>query len=83
MADDAVTLAALCAPALKFFCPAMNDLMWANPMVRRNVGILEEHGWRRIGPEKGRLAEGYVGHGRMAEPEKILEQLRAALQSRP
>lgn len=81
MADDAVTLAAILAPELRFFCPAMNDRMWENAFVQENVQILEAHGWRRIGPECGRLAEGYEGMGRMTEPEQILQQVRDALQS--
>jgi phosphopantothenoylcysteine decarboxylase/phosphopantothenate--cysteine ligase len=69
---DPVSLAALVAPEQRFFCPAMNDRMWKNPLVQRNVRILEDAGWERIGPEEGHLAEGYSAPGRMAEPETIL-----------
>ena len=79
-AGDAVSLAALSAPELKFFCPAMNDRMWSNPAVQSNVARLEELGWRRIGPTFGRLAEGYEGEGRMTEPEEIFEKIAGELE---
>ncbi|MFQ5505108.1 MAG: flavoprotein [Planctomycetota bacterium] len=77
--SDAVSLAALSAPEPRFFCPAMNDRMWQNPLVQENVVRLEKVGWKRIGPEFGRLAEGYEGQGRMSEPEAILAVLLESL----
>ncbi len=53
--------------------PAMNDNMWDNPAVRRNVKALKDMGFRLVGPEKGRLASGTEGIGRMSEPQDILE----------
>ncbi len=82
LAGDVVTLAALVAPKLRFFCPAMNDRMWENPIVQKNVILLEEYGWKRIGPEEGHLAEGYSAPGRMAEPETILSCILERLGAR-
>lgn len=79
MANDAVSLAALSAPEQRFFCPAMNDRMWTNSLVQANVTRLEQAGWARIGPEVGRLAEGYEGAGRMSEPEAIVDVVATAL----
>ena len=79
LAGDAVSLGALSAPELRFFCPSMNDRMWNNPLVQANVQRLEGAGWHRIGPDFGQLAEGYEGDGRMSEPERILEVVVAAL----
>ncbi len=79
LAGDAVSLGALSAPELRFFCPSMNDRMWNNPLVQANVQRLEGAGWQRIGPDFGQLAEGYEGDGRMSEPERILEVVVAAL----
>jgi len=75
MANDVVTAAALSLPAgcHRFFAPAMNDRMWANPIVRENARRLESWGWVRIGPGSGALACGAVGEGRMADPEQITE----------
>ena len=55
--------------------PAMNDNMWTNKAVQRNVKLIKGMGFQLIGPEKGRLATGKEGIGRMAEPQDILEQI--------
>ncbi len=77
--SDAVSLAAISAPKLRFFCPAMNDRMWDNPIVQDNVARLHTFGWRQIGPEVGRLAEGYEAAGRLTEPDEVLRIVMAAL----
>jgi len=56
--------------------PAMNDNMWTNKAVQRNVELIKGMGFQLIGPEKGRLATGKEGIGRMAEPQDILEQIK-------
>ncbi len=53
--------------------PAMNDNMWNNPAVQRNVKTVKERGFQLIGPVEGRLACGIEGIGRMSEPQDILE----------
>jgi phosphopantothenoylcysteine synthetase/decarboxylase len=53
--------------------PAMNNNMWANPAVQKNVETLEKMGFKLIGPVEGRLACGTEGIGRMSEPQDILE----------
>ncbi len=58
-------------PAL--FAPAMNNNMWENPAVQRNVETLKQMGFQLIGPVKGRLACGTEAIGRMAEPQDILK----------
>jgi len=56
--------------------PTMNNNMWNNPAVRRNVKTVKEMGFQLIGPEKGRLANGTEAIGRMSEPQDILEALK-------
>jgi len=56
--------------------PAMNNNMWTNAAVQRNVTLLRDMGLELIGPEKGRLACGTEGIGRMAEPRDILEAIK-------
>ncbi len=58
--------------------PAMNAGMWENPIVQRNVHTLREMGYRFVGPERGFLAEGYEGMGRLAGEEAILAALAEA-----
>jgi len=57
------------------FAPAMNERMWTNPAVQKNVKTLKEMGFEIIGPEKGRLACGEEGIGRMAEVPDIVKQI--------
>lgn len=52
--------------------PAMNTRMWENPIVQRNVTILREAGVVFAGPVEGKLAEGRVGMGRLADIDFIL-----------
>ena len=69
--DDAVTLAAVGCRARRIVCPAMNDAMWADPTVQRNVATLRDLGFEVLGPATGWLAEGYSAIGRMVEPADI------------
>lgn len=57
------------------FAPAMNEKMWLNPVVQQNVKKLKEMNFVIIGPEKGRLACGEEGIGRMAEVPDIIAQI--------
>jgi len=77
IADDVLTTT-LCAAWKKptLIVPAMNDQMWANPVVERNVKTLKDLGYEFLGPETGRLACGTEGVvGRMSEPADILKTL--------
>ncbi len=56
-----------------FLAPAMNNNMWNNPAVQRNVKMVKEMGFQLIGPVEGRLACGTEGIGRMSEPKDILK----------
>ncbi len=55
--------------------PAMDEDMWHHPATKRNLTILEEYKVQIIPVEKGELASGLYGDGRMAEPETIIEFL--------
>jgi len=57
------------------FAPAMNEKMWQNPTVGKNVKTLKDLGFEMIGPEKGRLACGTEGIGRMSEVADIIKRL--------
>jgi phosphopantothenoylcysteine decarboxylase/phosphopantothenate--cysteine ligase len=59
--------------------PAMNTDMWANPAVQENRRTMEGRGYVFIEPGVGRLAEGVVGAGRLAEPIEIVAFVRQAL----
>jgi phosphopantothenoylcysteine decarboxylase/phosphopantothenate--cysteine ligase len=55
--------------------PAMDEDMWHHPSTKANLQKLESYGNRIIPVEKGELASGLVGEGRMAEPEQIMNWL--------
>ena len=55
--------------------PAMDEDMWHHPSTKANLQKLESYGNRIIPVEKGELASGLVGEGRMAEPEQIMSWL--------
>jgi phosphopantothenoylcysteine decarboxylase/phosphopantothenate--cysteine ligase len=78
--DDLLSTS-LCACWAKpvLFAPAMNNNMWGNAAVRRNVQALKKMGFELVGPEQGRLADGSVGIGRMAEPKDIVAAIEKML----
>lgn len=71
--DDMVTTTLLAATAPIWIAPAMNVHMYDHPAVKRNIQQLHDDGIRFIEPSEGFLACGYVGKGRLEEPEKITE----------
>ncbi len=79
LADDPVCATVLASKAPVLLAPAMSEEMWQHPATRRNVEILQQWGYRFVGPAYGRLASGQTGWGRMAEPEEILATIRELL----
>ena len=73
--DDIVCCSALSLKpdCKRIFCPAMNVQMWEQAVVQENVKKLLKMGWHQIGPEKGRLACGTTGYGRMSAPSAIAQ----------
>ncbi len=67
--------------ALAAVAPAMHSQMWAHPATRKSVELLKSRGVFFIGPEKGRLASGDEGNGRMASPEEIAEEVEKILET--
>ena len=77
LADDVVSATALATRAPILLAPAMSDLMTVSPAVQENLERLRVRGLHIIGPERGPLASGKVGIGRMAEPEAIAAEVVA------
>ncbi|WP_227395577.1 bifunctional phosphopantothenoylcysteine decarboxylase/phosphopantothenate--cysteine ligase CoaBC [Jeotgalibacillus aurantiacus] len=73
IADDMVTTTLLATTAEVWAAPAMNVHMYDHPAVKKNIQTLHEMGVRFIEPSEGFLACGYVGKGRLEEPEKITD----------
>ena len=68
----ATYLSAVCPVVV---APAMDEDMWKHPATKANVEKLQSFGTRVIPVEKGELASGLYGDGRMAEPEQIISFL--------
>ena len=52
--------------------PAMNTLMWENPLTGQNIKVLEERGWQVVPPVSKKLACGDEGVGAMAQIDDIV-----------
>lgn len=78
-ADTLLASVILATRAPVFLAPAMHDPMWTHPATRRNASLCRELGYQLIGPERGPLASGDSGLGRMTEPEQIVRRLATAL----
>lgn len=59
--------------------PAMDLDMYIHPSTQRNLETLRLDGVQIIPAEKGELASGLIGQGRMAEPETLFDVLDAFL----
>lgn len=71
IADDCISTTLLAFDKDVFLAPAMNTKMYANKGVQNNLQILASRGVNIISPNRGELACGANGDGRMAEPEEI------------
>ncbi len=76
MADNMITTTLLAATAPVWIAPAMNVHMYDHPAVRKNISILASYNYQFIEPSEGYLACGYVGKGRLEEPEKIVDLIK-------
>ncbi|MCY8550929.1 bifunctional phosphopantothenoylcysteine decarboxylase/phosphopantothenate--cysteine ligase CoaBC [Bacillus haynesii] len=71
--DDMLTTTLLATTAPVWIAPAMNVHMYDHPAVQRNISVLYKDGYRFIEPSEGYLACGYIGKGRLEEPERIVQ----------
>ncbi|MFB4162610.1 bifunctional phosphopantothenoylcysteine decarboxylase/phosphopantothenate--cysteine ligase CoaBC [Alteribacillus sp. JSM 102045] len=77
IADDMLSTTLLAATCPVYMAPAMNVNMYNQPAVQQNMETLKGRGCRFIEPGDGYLACGWVGKGRLAEPEEIVAFLEA------
>ena len=76
IADDLASSILLATDKPVFFYPAMNINMWNNLIIKDNIRYLKTAGYRVMTPEKGSLACGDEGYGRLTEPIKILSDIK-------
>jgi len=72
LADDMISTTLLAATAPVWIAPAMNVHMYDHPAVKKNMSTLSSFGYSFVEPGEGYLACGYVGKGRLEEPETIV-----------
>ena len=79
IADNLLTTIVMASTAKIIFAPAMNTMMYRNPMVQENMEKLKRLGHEFIEPGVGLLACGDYGEGKMAEPSDIVEYVLSSL----
>ncbi|MGB7219634.1 MAG: bifunctional phosphopantothenoylcysteine decarboxylase/phosphopantothenate--cysteine ligase CoaBC [Vicinamibacterales bacterium] len=79
IADDALSTLFIATRAPVLVAPSMNTQMFANEAVRRNLDTLVSRGVRFVEPGEGYLACGWLGKGRLAEPDEIVAAAEAML----
>jgi phosphopantothenoylcysteine decarboxylase/phosphopantothenate--cysteine ligase len=79
IADDFLTTLYTATRAPVLIAPAMNTQMFAHEAVRKNLDTLAARGVRFVEPGEGYLACGWIGKGRLAEPDEIVAAAEAIL----
>ena len=70
-AEDLATTVILASNKDILLVPAMNVRMWIHKATQHNVKILKDYGYLFVGPEKGEMACGEYGEGKMSSPRQI------------
>src|SRR5215468_3823373 len=79
IADDFLSTLYTATRAPVLVAPAMNTQMFSHEAVRRNLDTLASRGVGFVEPGEGYLACGWIGKGRLAEPEEIVAAVEARL----
>ena len=82
IADDFLSTLYLATRAPVLVAPAMNTQMFAHEAVRANLNALAARGVRFVEPGEGYLACGWIGKGRLAEPDEIVAAAEDVLRPR-
>lgn len=82
LGSDVLTLTILACQKPILFAPAMNNRMWANPIVQENIGRLKDVGYKFLEPGSGHLACGSTGPGRLPEVEAMIIAIDETLGTR-
>ena len=73
--DDLASTVLMATDKQVIVVPAMNVRMWHNPATQRNIQMLIKDGVSFIGPDKGDMACGEYGLGRMSETQEIVDSI--------
>ena len=75
-AEDLATTVLLASNKDILLVPAMNVRMWLHKATQVNNKILQDFGYLFIGPEKGEMACGEFGEGKMSSPRQIFSEVK-------
>ena len=75
IADDMLTTTVMACPCKKLVAPAMNHNMLHNPIVEDNIKKLASYGYGIINADRGTLANGDIGDGRLPEERVLAEHI--------
>ncbi len=79
IADDFLSSLYLATRARVLMAPAMNTHMFEHPAVVENLARLRARGVSFVDPGEGYLACGWVGKGRLAEPDEVVAAVERLL----
>jgi phosphopantothenoylcysteine decarboxylase/phosphopantothenate--cysteine ligase len=79
LADDFLSTLYTATRAPVLIAPAMNTNMFEHEAIRRNLETLSRRGVHFVDPGEGYLACGWIGKGRLAEPDAIVAAAEAIL----
>ena len=77
IADDLATTLILATNKPVMAVPAMNVKMWEHEATQRNIASLKQAGVSVVHPDKGAMACGEFGYGRLPEPNAIWREIAA------
>ncbi len=75
VADDLASTIMLASNKPTLIAPSMNVKMWENQNTVANILKLKEQGIKFVGPNKGEMACGEVGYGKMASVDEIKKEI--------
>jgi phosphopantothenoylcysteine decarboxylase / phosphopantothenate---cysteine ligase len=82
LADDFLSSLYTATRAPVLIAPAMNTNMFDHPAVAKNLEMLMARGVHIVDPGSGYLACGWIGKGRLAEPEAVVAAAEQVLRGR-
>jgi phosphopantothenoylcysteine decarboxylase / phosphopantothenate---cysteine ligase len=83
LADDFLSSLYTATRAPVMIAPAMNSNMFDHPAVAKNLETLIARGVHVVDPGSGYLACGWIGKGRLAEPEDVIAAAERLLTAAP
>lgn len=82
IADDMLSTTIMATKAPVIFAPAMNNVMYENPIVQNNIEKLKKYGYKIIEPSVGHLACGYEAKGKLPKNEQIIDYVKVLLKEK-